>query len=212
MKIGNPFHGFTLRRALSLYFPAATLAIILSSFPLHAQVLVRPVNLVYLAQRADVIVHGIVMDVVQESLPEYPNIPTVKVTLEVKSMLRGPAGDTYTFREVFLGLRAKTGGKSYRVGQELLLFLPIPSKYGLSSPVGNEQGRFHITRNRAGDPVVVNESGNIGLFKNVAEVSSIAGKPLTESQLRATAADRGPVQLDEFVSLLQNLMLTPRIR
>ena len=212
MRIRIPFRSFALRRALALYIPATTLALILASFPLHAQLLVRPVNIVYLSQRAGVIVHGRVAEVVYESLPGYADIPTVKVILDVETMLRGPEGDTYTFREIFLGLRAKTGKKGYKAGQELLLFLPIPSKYGLSSPIGNEQGRFHITRNRTGDPVVVNESGNIGLFQNVAEAAGIAGRSLTESQLRATASEREPVKLDEFVSLVKNLMLAPRIR
>ena len=104
------------------------------------------------------------------------------------------------------------GKKGYNAGAQLLLFMTAPSKYGLSSPVGIEQGRFHVTHNPKGNSTVVNEQSNIGLFRNVPEAASMAGRPLTKSQLKITASERGPVQLSEFVSMVQNLMLMPRIR
>jgi hypothetical protein len=201
-----------IRKLPALLLPALILASILIASPLEAQFLVLPVDLTYLARRADVIVHGRVVDVVNEGMPGYANIPTVKVTLQVENMMRGPKEDTYIFREVSMGIRARMGRKVYRSGQELLLFLTAPSKLGLSSPVGIEQGRFHVTHNPREDPLVVNEQSNIGLFKNVAQSASLAGRPLTESQLRIASSEKGPVPLNEFVSIVQNLMLMPRIR
>ena len=113
MKIKISPRKFPFLRAFVLCLPAAALVLCFITAPLHAQLLVKPVNLTYLARRADVIVLGQVTDVVHESLPGYPNIPTVKVTLKVENMMRGPEGDTYTFREVFVGLRAKTAKKGY---------------------------------------------------------------------------------------------------
>jgi hypothetical protein len=210
----------TMRNRASIYirhifaFPllAVLLVSILIAAPLRAQLLVMPVDLTYLSQRADVIVHGRVVDVVNEGMPGYANIPTVKVTLAVDEMMRGPEGGTYTFREVSVGIRARMGRKAYRTGQELLLFLTAPSKLGLSSPVGIEQGRFHVTRDPRSSPLVVNEQSNIGLFRNVAQAARIAGRPLTESQLRIASSEKGPVPLNEFVSIVQNLMLMPRIK
>jgi hypothetical protein len=212
MKIRALFFNFSLRRDFAPYLPTIALALFFVTSPLQAQFLVRPVNLAYLSQRADVIVQGRVANAVHESLPGYPNIPTVKVTLKVENMMRGPTGNTYTFREVFVGLRARVGGKGYTPGQQLLLFLTAPSKYGLSSPVGIEQGRFHITRYPGNSPTIINEQSNIGLFRNVAEAARIAGRPLTESQLRIASSEKGPVQLNEFISMVQSLMLLPRIR
>jgi hypothetical protein len=203
----------SFRRVLALYLPAAAAAFALSSFlALPAQVLVRPVNLAYLVQRADIIVQGRVIAVVQEALPGFPNIPTIKVTLDVERMMRGPTTKTYTFREILLGLGSKAGKKDYGVGQQVFLFLPAPSEYGLSSPIGIEQGRFHITPNPAGSSMVVNDSNNLGLFRNVAQAASLAGYPLTASQLKVTAAEGGPVRLDGFVSLVKSLTSMPRIR
>jgi hypothetical protein len=184
----------------------------MSCCPLAAQFMTRQVNLAYLVQRADVIVQGRVKSVRHESLPGYSNIPTVEVTLAVEDMMRGPSGGTYTFREIRLGIRPKGKKQDYRVGQQLLLFLPSPSQYGLSSPIGMEQGRFHISRGAKGRPEIVNELGNAGLFKNVEQALNKAGQKLTAAQSRTVAAERGTARLDEFLSLVGKLKSLPRIQ
>ncbi len=201
---------FQSRRIFLMSLGAAALAIVLTSYPLAAQVMVRQVNLAYLAQRADVIVQGRVSSVSHEHLPGYPNIPTVKVTLEVENMLRGPEAKSYTIRELFVGLRSKQGKSDYIVGQRLLLFLPLPSEYGLSSPIGMGQGRFLISANGGG--MIANEFGNAGLFQNVERDANAAGKRLTTSQSRIAVVDSGPVALNEFVSLVRDLTSLPRIQ
>jgi hypothetical protein len=190
----------------------AALAVILSAHPLQAQFMVLPVNLAYLTRRADIIVQGRVTDVRHESLPGYANIPTVEVTLEVEKMVRGPAGGTYTFREILIGVQPRAGKQTYQVGQRLFFFLLTPSRYGLSSPIGMEQGRFHIAGGPGGSEMIANELGNAGLFKNVPEAASQAGAALSPSQLRIATVRRGPVALDDFVSLVRRLTSLPRIQ
>jgi hypothetical protein len=189
----------------------AFLLLILFSSPLQAQFMVQNVNLTYLVRRADIIVQGHVASIKHEQLPGYPNIPTITITLNVEQMLRGPASGTYTFREIFLGLRSKEGKQSYKVGQRLLLFLPFASQFGLSSPVGIEQGRFHIAAGAGSAAVVSNEFGNYGLFKDVENTVAKSGIQLTRKQLQ-TASKNGPVLLDDFVSLVQRLTSLPRIK
>jgi len=188
------------------------LAVILSFCPLSAQYMVRPVNLAYLAQRADVIIQGRVISVSHEPLPGYPNIPTVKVMLEVENMVRGPAGKTYTIRELYVGLKSREGKQDYGIGQRLLLFLPSPSQYGLSSPIGMGQGRFLIAGSAGDGATIVNEYGNTGLFRNVERDANAAGKRLTANQSRIAAVENGPVSLSEFVSLVGSLTSLPRIQ
>ena len=118
------------------------------------------------SRRADVIVQGQIASVRRKPLPGYPNISTVEVTLRVET-LRGLPGKTYTFREVYLGLRSAEGKRAYMPGQRLFLFLPSPSQYGLSSPIGIGQGRFHIAGDGAGVAKLANEQGNAGLFHGV---------------------------------------------
>jgi hypothetical protein len=212
MKEKNPIRFIRCRKALALYLAAAMLVCILSASPLPAQFSVRQVNLAYLSQRADVIVQGQITRVEHKPLPGYPNIPTVVVTLHVERSLRGLPGKTYTFREVYLGLRSREGKQAYRTGQRLLLFLPSPSQYGLSSPIGIGQGRFHIAVDAAGDAKLANEHGNAGLFRDVERDAVRAGKQLTPDQRKLASTRRGPVPLEGFVSLVKSLTTLPRIR
>lgn len=212
MKHKMPRFYFRIRQTAVIRWLAFPLCILLASSALQAQFRVKQVNLAYLTQRADVIVQGHVTEVVHETLPNSPNIYTLRVTLRVDDMMRGPAGKTYTFREIFLGLRAKEGKRSYQAGQHLLLFLPSPSRYGLSSPIGIEQGRFHISQNTSGSALISNETGNIGLFDDVAVTSSNAGRVLTKNQWNVVSTKRGPVQLNDFVSLVKNLTSLSRIQ
>ena len=199
---------FWLLPVLSL--PAISLV---SPIPiLRAQFLTLPVNLTYLSQRADVIVQGSVLRVRYENHPEFTNIPTVEVTLEVENMLRGPSGPTYTFREALIGVKSRNVKQGYKIGQRLMLFLPFPSRYGFSSPVGIEQGRFHITRLPAtGEETIANEIGNAGLFKDVESTAFLAGIRLSEKQTRLAATRQGPVPLAEFSALVKTLTALPRI-
>ena len=208
----NPIRFVRRRKAIALYLKAAALVYVLSAAPLPAQYAVRPVNLAYLSQRADVIVQGQITSVKHEPLPGYPNIPTVRVTLSVDRALRGLPGRSYTFREVVLGLRTPDGKQAYKTGQRLFLFLPSPSPYGLSSPVGIGQGRFRIAVDAAGNAKLANEHGNAGLFRDVERDAVKAGKQLTTGQRKLASTKSGPVQLEEFVSLVKSLTTLPRIR
>ncbi|MEJ2246995.1 MAG: hypothetical protein P8Y80_13105 [Acidobacteriota bacterium] len=205
----------TLRRfchiALSTVFVFSL--IIFPDPNLMAQLLTLPVNVSYLSRRADIIVQGRVVDVRYENLPGYANIPTVEVSLEVENMLRGPEGHTYTFREVLIGLKAREGKNTYHVGERILVFLPSPSRYGLSSPIGIEQGRFHIARSPEGEEIVVNEIDNAGLFKNMDTASYMSAMQLSQNRMKnMQTAGRGPVRLDGFVALVKSLMTLPRIQ
>lgn len=199
-------------KAGAIYLAAALLTCALTSVPLPAQFAVRSVNLAYLARRADIILQGQIVSVRHKSLPGYPNVPIVEVTLNVERSLRGIAGKTYTFREVYLGLRMNDGKGTYRKGQRLFLFLPAPSQYGLSSPIGIGQGRFHIAADAAGGGMLANEHGNAGLFRDVERDSIQAGKRLTTEQKKLASVLHGPVHLEEFVSLVKSLATLPRIQ
>jgi hypothetical protein len=200
------------RKTVAVSLVAAALTCLLSASPLPAQFAVRPVNLAYLSQRAGVIIQGVVTSVKSEPLPGYPNIPTVEVTLSIERSLRGQPGRTYTFREVYLGLKPHEGKQAYRTGQRLFLFLLSPSQYGLSSPIGIGQGRFHIASDLTGNAKLANEQWNAGLFNNVERDVVKAGKQLTPGERKLTSTSRGPVPLEDFVSLVKNLTTLPRIQ
>jgi hypothetical protein len=212
MKENNLIRAIRCRKNVAWYFAAAALVCVLSASSLPAQFAVRQVNLAYLSQRAEVIIQGQIASVKRTHLAGYPNIPTVEVTLNVERSLRGLPGRTYTFREVYFGLRSREGKQGYSVGQSVFLFLPSPSQYGLSSPIGIGQGRFYIAADSAGNAKLANEYGNAGLFRDVERDAVRAGKQLTPDQRKLASTRRGPVPLEEFVSLVKSLTTLPRIR
>jgi len=169
----------------------------------QGQFLYRQVTLPELSQRAPIIVQGRIVEARYEGHPDYPNLSTVLVTLQVERTLRGGAGERLTFREFLPGLQARTGKRGYLVGQRLLLFLPEPSRYGLSSPRGGEQGRFHLWRDQRGNELVENEFRNAGLFKGLAEAAAQAGVSLSPQQARLAGVARGPVPLEDLVSVVK---------
>jgi hypothetical protein len=179
--------------------------------PLSAQFIVRPVNLAYLSRRAGVIVQGRVVSVQYAPLPGYQHISTVRVTLAVGQMLRGPQTKQYTFRQWLPGGRSRAGKYGvYQTGSELLLFLVSPSEAGLSSPIGAEQGLFRIQRDAQGQRFIANGFGNAGVFNGVSRDAADEGLALSQREMETTERP-GPVELDRFVSLVKSLMTMPRI-
>src|SRR3989442_7088213 len=71
---------------------AVLLVTLLAGIPVRAEFIYPQVNLAYLTQRADVFFQGRVVGVRYEGLPGYPNVPTVRVTLEFDRMFPGPSG------------------------------------------------------------------------------------------------------------------------
>jgi hypothetical protein len=194
-------------------FPLALLFFTaLATPPARAQFLYRQLNLVDLTKHASVIVHGRVTSVRYEALPGYPHIKTVRVTLNVAEAVKGEAGQTYTFREfVPPGQSRMVRKRTYRVGEQLLLFLPTPSQYGLSSPIARQQGTFHITEDSKGDKYVRNELGNLRLFTGVSKAVSDAGGTLSLRPAELKALARGPIPLDKFVSIIKEIRNVPGV-
>ncbi len=178
--------------------------------PAYTQFLYRQENVVELTRRADFIVAGRVLEVHYEPLPHYPNLVTIRVTLAVERVLRGAIGARYTFRQMLLFEPHRSGKRRYLPGDRLLLFLPTPSRYGLNSPLGGDQGRFHIYSDLQGHEQIINDLGNAGLFKNVGEEASGEGLSLTARQQRMLTKRGGAVPLEDFVSLVKNLATLPR--
>jgi hypothetical protein len=132
----------------------------------------RPVNLVTMTERAGTIVSGRITALHAGSHPRYRNIGVLYVTVKASEVLKGQPAETVTFMQFTGRLMDDNGGKglteahplpdmpSYRVGEEVVLFLYPPSSAGFTSPVGGEQGKLRVQR-RAGEPVtVIRDGGN----------------------------------------------------
>jgi hypothetical protein len=163
-----------------------------------------PRNLGQLTERASEIVRGTVTGARVERHPELSNLHTVVVTLRVRDTLKGQASGTYTFRQYIWDVRDRYDAAGYRKGQDLLLLLIAPSRHGLSSPAGMEQGRFRIERDRSGREMAVNGTGNHRLFDGIVGTADKQGVALPARQAALAAKHRGgPVELGELTAVIR---------
>lgn len=167
-----------------------TLVVLVCSAPLSSAqhgALSAPADLQRLVQTAATIVRGHVVSAVVEPHPQFANLQTVVVTLSVSKVLKGDAGATFTFRQFVWEPQDVETAAGYRKSPELLLFLNPNSQYGLTSPVGLEQGRFHIVRDAKGNAFASNGRRNAGLFDQLDTKAAEQGIALSP-QARALAA------------------------
>ncbi len=163
-----------------------------------------PQNLGEMMDEAATIVRGHVASVRVEPHPEFENLNTIVVTLRVDEVLKGQAGETFTFRQFIWDIRDKRDAAGYGKAQHLLLLMTKPSQYGLASPVGLEQGRFRVEQDKDGKLVAVNGHENVGLFTKLDQ--QMAGKGIRlPRELSAMIADHraGPVPLADLEQLIR---------
>lgn len=112
--------------------------------------------------------------------------------------MKGQAGSTYTFRQFIWDERDIAEGGGYRKAGEVLLLLNPVSQYGLTSPVGLDQGRFRVFRNAKGQAFAVNGRDNLGLFEGVASGAAESGVRLSRDAVGMMAKTRGQAPLAAF--------------
>jgi len=193
----------TLRRAARHALIA--LLVLISAAPALAQrgAMVAPRNLEQLTERARDIVRGTVVATRVEKHPELTNLDTVVVTLRVQETLRGAAQGTLTFRQYIWDARDRLDAAGYGKGQDLLLLLNAPTRYGLTSPVGIGQGRFRIRPDGRGGFTAMNDTGNVRLFEGIP---GTAGRrvALTPAGADLVAKHRkGPIALADLEDLIR---------
>jgi hypothetical protein len=181
------------------------LAALMFAMPVAAQrgALTVPRNLEQLTDRASDVVRGTVISAHVEKHPELANLDTVVVTLRLTDTLKGSAQGSFTFRQFIWDVRDRQDAAGYRKGQDLLLLMIAPSRYGLSSPAGLEQGRFRIERDRKGRAVAINGTGNFKLFEGL-DAGTESAVTLSSRQASLVAKHRkGPVEAAELTAMIR---------
>ena len=152
-----------------------------------------------LTQESELIVHGSVKSAKVEPHPQFPNLMTVLVSFDVQDTLKGSAKKSIEFRQYVWDIRDQQDKAGYRKGEELLLLLGPVSKYGLTSPVGLEQGRFRVLRDSSGQANAVNGRGNAGLFQQTEGRAQARGIKLSARQSALLRQQQpGPVALSDL--------------
>jgi len=181
------------------------LATLMFAMPAAAQrgALTVPRNLDQLTDRASDVVRGTVVSAHVEKHPELANLDTVVVTLRLTDTLKGSAQGSFTFRQFIWDVRDRQDAAGYRKGQDLLLLMIAPSRYGLSSPAGLEQGRFRIERDRKGREVAINGTGNFKLFEGL-DASTKTAASLSSRQASLVAKHRkGPIEAADLTAMIR---------
>ncbi len=103
---------------------------------------VLPVSTLDLVESSDLVIHGIVGKVVTGK-SQKTELMTTWSTIEVIECLKGDLNTKeYTFRQY--GGTNSTNVVFLKTGEEIILFLPTPSPWGFSSPIGLHQGILSI--------------------------------------------------------------------
>ena len=157
-----------------------------------------PASLDDLTQQAATILRGSVISAAIEPHPQFSNIQTVRVTISVARVLKGESSKIFTFRQFVWDPREAAAAAGYRKGGELLLFLNPNSQYGLTSPVGLDQGRFRVLRDASGKAFAVNGRANFALFNQVLGKASSRGVQFSRQAAAMMTAPHGKVPLESF--------------
>ncbi len=168
-----------------------------------------PRNLSEITKAADRIIQGKVVSAKVEAHPDYSNLKTLLVTLQVDDVLKGALVKTFTFREFIWDVRDISDAAGYRAGDEVVLFLNRPTSLGLVSPVALEQGRFRVMKDRTGIYQAVNGSGNADLFKNLNESGALdVSKLSSPSQSALRGFKAGMIPLSALKESTRELLRT----
>jgi hypothetical protein len=112
---------------------------------------------------------GTVIGVKHQNINSATALPTTAIRFRVDNGIRGArAGQTIEIKE-WGGLW--NSGEQYHAGERVLLFLYLPSKLGLTSPVGRQSGRFSV--NKSGGVLLKGEGGPAKPFAIQKVVSAI---------------------------------------
>jgi len=169
-----------------------------------------PADLEQLVHSAQTIVRGRVISATVEPHPQFANLQTIVIKITVTKLLKGQAGPTYTFRQFLWDARDEAVFATYKRAGEILLFLNPVSAYGLTSPVGLEQGRFRVLRDPKGNSSVLNGRGNSGLFNQVASKANSRGVTFSKQVRQMLSKPGGPAPLDAFEESIQALAGAPK--
>jgi|SRR6185437_9125178 len=167
---------------------------------------VAQANLDYLVRNAQTIIRGNVVSAVLQPDPQFSNLQTVVVTIGVTKTLKGQAPPTLTFRQYVWNSKDMTGAGGYHKAQQILLFLNPVSAYGLTSPVGMEQGQFRVLHDSKGNLYALNGRGNVGLFTNVLAKSESRGVTFSARAKTMLSKTGGQVPLETLEETVQALV------
>jgi hypothetical protein len=147
-------------------------------------------------------------------------LPATWTTFAVDEALKGTSAKRIEIKQLGVAAPLPDGTvfrvpalPSYRVGDEVILFLQPESREGFTSPVGFGQGRFRIHRHGAG-AVAENDVGNInlsGATTGAALTARARAEPVAPSAAaNTTQPTAAPVAVDDLLARIRASARAPR--
>ncbi len=133
--------------------------------------------------------------------------PATWYTFTVTDGIKGTLGATITIKQWGIeGVQA--GGRisripgvpTYRVGEQVMLFLAANSQYGFTSPVGLLQGKFRVIHRRSRQVRIINGLGNANLFTGMTPPAQ-----LSPQVRKLFDVKQGPLEYVAFTTLVRGL-------
>jgi hypothetical protein len=164
-------------------------------------------DLARMVDESENVLLGRVVDIKAEKHPDYSNLDTVVVTLDVIEPLKGGPGRQYTFRQFVFDPRDKDAKLGYRVGEEVVLMLRQPSQFKLTSPVGLDQGKFSVDHDGQGNRLLRNGLNNAGLFDGSTKTVPNLSRFLSPAVQQLASQHRsGPITYEDFRTFVQGVL------
>lgn len=149
---------------------------------------IRPLNLEQLTEHAARIFAGQCLEIRREVDPKL-GFEIATASFHVDDAVKGAsAGSTVTVRMLASDSSIPGAIPSFRVGDEVILFLYGESALGLSSPVGLGQGRFQVSLDKQGRRLARNDFGNANLLRGLSTGAALRLGPQADAK-DLTAAD-----------------------
>lgn len=178
-----------------------------------AATVVRPQNIEQLEAQSGLIFAGVCTS---RTAAIERGIPVSIYTFEVIEAVKGPVkkGGRVVVRHFGNGVPNPNGGvaaiipgiPTYRVGQQVLLFLNPPSRLGLTSPVGLWQGLFSVKRDAEGKRWLLLDPLRRKLLVGAVDAAKYdSAVRLTTVERRLLTDPPSRVELETFCSLVRKI-------
>lgn len=180
-----------MKTILRVFSALLLVSIFFCPVPLKADTTI-PVNMADMTAKADRIFKGICT---AATPGKNGGLDVITYTFQVLEVLKGDVPNPFQFTQWTV-----KGAPIYQPNDEVLLFLNKTSKRGLSSTIGNEQGKFLVIQ-KEGKSQVVNGRNNIDLFggaktKGLSKAMGVGGVSPDAS---------GPIDEESFKKMINAL-------
>ena len=161
-------------------------------------------NLESLISQSGMIFSGTVIAVETGTKDRQMNLFMTYYTFRINDGIYGVDSDTVRIKQYGGEANGKKfypkGIPRFEKGEEVLVMLYPPSKIGMTSTVGREQGKFIVQpADSEGVSLVTNGVGNKGLFKKLRHPEMVAEQEWTKHQ-------SGPVPYRVLIETIRNLV------